>query len=67
VYLCSPGAGGSDDWAKGLGGFKYSYTVEVRDTGRYGFLLPKEQIIPTAEETWAALQVMARFIGSKKP
>jgi len=63
--ILSPGAGGSDDWAKGLGGFKYSYTIEVRDTGRYGFILPANQIIPTAEETWEAVQVMARHIGQK--
>lgn len=36
-------------------GVKYSYTFELRDTGRYGFLLPAAQIIPTAEETWPAL------------
>jgi murein tripeptide amidase MpaA len=63
--LLSPGAGGSDDWAKGLGPFKYSYTVEVRDTGRYGFALPPEQIIPTSEETWASFQTVARFLARK--
>ncbi|KAL8222511.1 UNVERIFIED_CONTAM: hypothetical protein K2H54_077128 [Gekko kuhli] len=36
-------------------GVKYSYTFELRDTGRYGFVLPAAQIIPTAEETWVAL------------
>uniref|UniRef100_A0A8D0G5H5 Peptidase M14 domain-containing protein n=1 Tax=Sphenodon punctatus TaxID=8508 RepID=A0A8D0G5H5_SPHPU len=42
------------DWTY-LNGVKYSYTFELRDTGRYGFLLPESQIIPTAEETWPAL------------
>ena len=32
--------GGSDDWAKGGAGIKYSYTVELPDTGRHGFILP---------------------------
>ncbi len=32
--------GGSDDWAKGVAGIKYSYTLELRDEGRYGFELP---------------------------
>lgn len=31
----------------------YSFGMELRDTGEYGFLLPPEQILPTAEETWA--------------
>jgi len=60
--ILSPGAGGSDDWAKGSGVFKYSYTLEVRDQGRYGFILPPEQIIPTAEETFEAIKVFARFL-----
>lgn len=64
--LLSPGAGGSDDWAYGTDIFRYSQTVEVRDTGRFGFLLPPDQIIPTAQETWAAIQATARFIISQK-
>lgn len=63
--MLAPGAGGSDDWAKGSGIFKYSQTVEVRDTGRYGFILPPEQIIPTAEETWAAIQANAKFLANE--
>jgi len=55
-------AGGSDDWAKGEGGVKYSYTIELRDTGYWGFELPESQIIPTGEETWAGIEVVARFV-----
>lgn len=47
-------AGTTVDWAY-ENGVKYSYTFELRDTGRYGFLLPSSQIIPTATETWPAL------------
>jgi hypothetical protein len=35
-----PAAGGADDYAKGGAGIKYSYTVELRDSGRHGFVLP---------------------------
>ena len=35
-----PASGGSDDWAKGGANIKYSYTVELPDTGKFGFLLP---------------------------
>merc|ERR1711860_138306 len=40
AILLYPAAGGSDDWAKGVAGIKYSYTVELPDEGRYGFALP---------------------------
>jgi carboxypeptidase A4 len=39
-----PAAGGSDDWAKGTMKIKYSYTLELRDTGHHGFLLPASQV-----------------------
>jgi Zinc carboxypeptidase len=29
-----------------------AYTIELRDTGQNGFLLPENQIIPTQEEAW---------------
>lgn len=54
--------GSSDDWAKGKAGIKYSYTVELRDKGRYGFLLPASQIIPTGRETFAAVKAMAKSV-----
>lgn len=57
-------AGSSRDWAHLEGGFRYVYTLELRDTGRYGFILPPAQIIPTALETWAGLQVVARHIAN---
>lgn len=48
-------AGGTTiDWAYD-NGVKYSFTMELRDSGRYGFLLPSSQIVPTATETWPAL------------
>uniref|UniRef100_A0A3P8Y524 Carboxypeptidase A1 n=1 Tax=Esox lucius TaxID=8010 RepID=A0A3P8Y524_ESOLU len=48
------------DWAYNQG-IKYSYTMELRDTGRYGFLLPANQIIPTAEETWLGLKTIMSY------
>lgn len=48
-------AGGTTiDWAYN-NGVKYSFSLELRDSGRYGFLLPSSQIVPTATETWPAL------------
>ncbi|XP_036962649.1 carboxypeptidase A1-like [Acanthopagrus latus] len=56
IYQAS---GGTIDWTYNQG-IKYSYTFELRDTGRYGFLLPTNQIIPTAQETWLALMAIMK-------
>ncbi|EPY84624.1 carboxypeptidase A5 isoform 3 [Camelus ferus] len=45
------------DWAYDSG-IKYSFSFELRDTGHYGFLLPAAQIVPTAQETWLAIQTI---------
>ncbi|KFO29347.1 Carboxypeptidase A5 [Fukomys damarensis] len=45
------------DWAYD-NGIKYAFTFELRDTGRYGFLLPATQIIPTTQETWVAMRTI---------
>ncbi|KAK2710442.1 hypothetical protein QYM36_011835 [Artemia franciscana] len=56
LYIAS---GSSNDWAKGVAGIKYAYTLELRDKGYYGFLLPPKYILPTAEETWNAIKACA--------
>ncbi|XP_076679448.1 carboxypeptidase B isoform X2 [Andrena cerasifolii] len=60
--LLYPTSGASDDWAKGVAGIKYAYTLELRDRGTYGFLLPATQIVPTARETWAGIKTIARLV-----
>ena len=57
-------AGGSDDYAKGGAGIKYSYTVELRDTGRYGFLLPTSLIKPTVMETFDGLKAFTTSVAA---
>jgi Zinc carboxypeptidase len=42
-------SGSSEDNAYSMG-VKYSFTFELRDTGRYGFILPASQIIQAGEE-----------------
>ena len=56
--------GASDDWVKNVAGIKYSYTLELRDRGTYGFLLPATQIVATARETWAGIRTIARLVTS---
>uniref|UniRef100_A0A8C2GC85 Carboxypeptidase A2-like n=1 Tax=Cyprinus carpio TaxID=7962 RepID=A0A8C2GC85_CYPCA len=58
IYQAS---GGSIDWTYDIG-IKYSFAFELRDTGFYGFLLPANQIIPTAEETWLGLKYIMEYV-----
>jgi len=56
-------AGGGDDWAYGAAGIKYSYTVELRDTGSYGFALPASQIKATSSETTLGFIAFAKQLA----
>lgn len=61
--------GGSIDYIKGVHHTPITYTYELRDKGRYGFVLPPDQIIPTGEETMDSLVAMfkeAKAIGYPK-
>ncbi|XP_055682668.1 zinc carboxypeptidase-like [Lutzomyia longipalpis] len=57
IYIAS---GGSIDWIKGAKGTGLVYCYELRDTGRYGFSLPANQIRPTGQETLDSLVVILR-------
>ena len=59
IYLAS---GSSGDWAHEKLGIKYSFALELRDLGQYGFLLPVNQIKPTVEETFAGMVAMAHEV-----
>jgi carboxypeptidase A4 len=48
-------SGSSVDYASEQANAAFSMTVELRDTGTYGFVLPPAQIVPSAEEMWAGL------------
>lgn len=54
-----PASGGFHDWTKGALGVKYSYVVELRDRGQYGFTLPASQIIETGQESMAFIKTIA--------
>eukprot|EP00004_Rigifila_ramosa_P017056 TRINITY_DN410_c0_g1_i1.p1 TRINITY_DN410_c0_g1~~TRINITY_DN410_c0_g1_i1.p1 ORF type:complete len:428 (-),score=99.19 TRINITY_DN410_c0_g1_i1:49-1305(-) len=55
--------GTTGDWYYNVtAGASFGYTYELRDTGRYGFVLPENQIIPQGEEIWAAMVVMAEDV-----
>ena len=56
-------AGGSDDWAKGGAGIKFSYTVELPDTGKHGFILPARNIISVGDQTATVIKATMSEIG----
>jgi murein tripeptide amidase MpaA len=56
-----PASGVSVDWGYGEGG-TMAITIELRDTGQYGFLLPPSQIIPNCEENLPAALDYAMWV-----
>lgn len=66
VFLPDSATGVSEDWAKGVANIKYSYTIELRDTGSYGFLLPQDQIEPNCRESWKALGEFALALAARE-
>uniref|UniRef100_A0AC35TFR8 ShKT domain-containing protein n=1 Tax=Rhabditophanes sp. KR3021 TaxID=114890 RepID=A0AC35TFR8_9BILA len=69
--LLSPASGGSDDWAKSMLKIKYVYLIELRPEMELsgGFILNKEELIPTGIETFEAIKVVmeACLIKNKMP
>lgn len=66
IYQAS---GSSVDWGYAKVFFKllqanvsFPFAIELRDTGKYGFLLPAEQIIPSGEEMTEAIFAMSNAI-----
>lgn len=43
-----------------------SYTIELRDTGVNGFLLPEAQIYPTQVEAWAGFERFLKLAGMRR-
>ena len=59
-------AGCIDDWTYGNQGLM-SGTIEVRDTGTYGFVMPTSEILPNAKENFAAAITMAEKLLASSP
>ncbi|XP_057185867.1 carboxypeptidase A1-like isoform X1 [Triplophysa rosa] len=57
-------SGASVDWAYNRG-IKYSFAFELRDTGKFGFLLPADQIVSTSKETWLAIKYIMEYVCNK--
>ena len=57
-----PSAGTSKDYVLDEYKVPLSWTWELRDTGRYGFILPPEQIIPNYNEVKAGMKALVSYI-----
>ena len=60
-----PASGGSDDWAHKYAGVPIVYTIEMRDTGSYGFLLPESEIKETCIENIKGVEVVYNYVRPK--
>lgn len=60
--LLYPSTGYSADYAYEVGKAKYAYLIELRDTGKYGFVLPPEQILGSVKEQWEGIKVILSYL-----
>jgi len=54
--------GSAQDWYYGQAAIPVSFTIELRDTGTYGFQLPANQIKPCGAENWAGFLYFAQAV-----
>uniref|UniRef100_A0A3Q1GLC1 Carboxypeptidase O-like n=1 Tax=Acanthochromis polyacanthus TaxID=80966 RepID=A0A3Q1GLC1_9TELE len=59
-----PNSGSSRDWAR-LIGIPFSYTFELRDKGKFGHLLPENQIQLACEEAYVGALSIITYVHEK--
>ncbi|KND86726.1 Metallocarboxypeptidase A-like protein [Tolypocladium ophioglossoides CBS 100239] len=58
-------AGSSIDYVNDVVSGDYGFAAELRDTGRYGFVLPPDQIVPSGEEALAGVKYLLQNMKSQ--
>ncbi|KAL8669833.1 MAG: hypothetical protein Q9168_005598 [Polycauliona sp. 1 TL-2023] len=56
-------SGSSVDYVTDVSKAEYVFTSELRDTGMNGFVLPKEEILPSGVEAWRGLRWLLGNLG----
>ncbi|KAI8841286.1 hypothetical protein BC829DRAFT_435750 [Chytridium lagenaria] len=62
IYQAS---GSSVDWVYNVANVTFTYTAELRDTGAFGFQLPPAQIVPSGQETVAAVKALWEYVAEQ--
>jgi len=58
VFFADLESGTIKDYIYGQLNVRYTFSLELRDTGKYGFLLPSHLIEPTAKEAFEGIKAM---------